>query len=248
MGDARNIWTYGVPICILLSLLAWVKNLASFTFTFKTAIYLMFSTMFVVWGYSIVKIQKDGISSDILPINYSGMWTTMGFSIYTYEGVGIVMPVMKTCDCPEKFEKLLIAACLTLAVSYCIFGTLTYLAYGEMKQQLALQWLPQDAIVKLTTVCFIVNLIFTYPLTINPTNVNLDSYTVDIFMRKSSTKKTCLKNLVRVIVCVSAAYLGIEMKEFIDKAIGFAGAMFCAPLAMIVPTLCHLILVAETPS
>ena len=49
-------------------------------------------------------------------------------------------------------------------------------------------------------------------------------------------------------MCFGAAYLGIELREMLDKVLGFLGALLCAPLAMIMPTLCHLKLVAKTNS
>ena len=55
-----------------------------------------------------------------------------------------------------------------------------------------------------------------------------------------------MKNMQRVLVVFGAAYLGINFLEYLDKVIGLLGALFCAPLAMIIPTLCHLILVAKT--
>ena len=71
-----------------------------------------------------------------MPINYKGMWRMVGFSIYVFEGIGILMPVMQACECPEKFDKILIAAVATLTTAFCTFGTLSYLAYGNMKQQM----------------------------------------------------------------------------------------------------------------
>ena len=66
-------------------------------------------------------------------INVDGISTMIGFSIFVYEGVGIVMPIMQTCECPEKFDKLLVAAIATLTVVYIGISSLAYFAYGEMK-------------------------------------------------------------------------------------------------------------------
>jgi amino acid permease len=59
------------------------------------------------------------------------MWTVVGFTIYTFEGIGILMPVMKVCECPEIYDKIVIAALTTLCAVYCLFGTLSYLCFGE---------------------------------------------------------------------------------------------------------------------
>jgi len=93
---------------------------------------------------------------------------------------------------------------------------------------------------------FIILLVFSYPLTINPTNTIVDFYTTEKCITKPSTARTWSKNISRVLVCLTAAYLGIELQEVLDKVIGFLGALICAPLAMIMPAFCHFMLVAKT--
>jgi len=44
---------------------------------------------------------------------------------------------------------------------------------------------------------------------------------------------------------LTAAYLGIELSKVLDKFLGLMGALFCAPLALMTPTLCHLKVLAK---
>jgi amino acid permease len=55
----------------------------------------------------------------------------VGFSCYAFEGIGVVMPIMENCDCPEKFDKILFAAILTLTFFYVLFGEWCYLVIGD---------------------------------------------------------------------------------------------------------------------
>lgn len=71
------------------------------------------------------------------------MWSMLGYAIYAFEGVGILMPVMQACECPEKFDKILIAALATLTLAFVVYGTMSYLAFGNMKEQMVTQMLPQ---------------------------------------------------------------------------------------------------------
>lgn len=57
--------------------------------------------------------------------------SAVGFSCYAFEGIGVVMPIMQNCECPEKFDKILIAAILTLTLIYTSFGEFCYLALGD---------------------------------------------------------------------------------------------------------------------
>lgn len=63
-------------------------------------------------------------------MNFKEMWTMVGFSCYTFEGIGVVMPIMHACNCPEKFPKILLYAIGTLIFLYCAFGNLVYITLG----------------------------------------------------------------------------------------------------------------------
>ncbi len=66
-----------------------------------------------------------------MPINYDDYWSMIGFSCYAFEGIGVVMPIMAACECPEKFDKILGAAFLTLTIIYCAFADWCYLIIGD---------------------------------------------------------------------------------------------------------------------
>ena len=64
-------------------------------------------------------------------MNHDGYWSMVGFSCYAYEGIGVVMPIMNNCACPEQFDKILLYAILTLTAVYCFFGEFCYLVLGS---------------------------------------------------------------------------------------------------------------------
>ena len=64
------------------------------------------------------------------------MWGTLGYAIYAFEGVGVLMPIMQACECPEKYDKILVAALVTLTFAFVVYGTMSYLAFGNMKEQM----------------------------------------------------------------------------------------------------------------
>ena len=92
------------------------------------------------------------------------------------------------------------------------------------------------------TAANILVLIATYPLTVFPANQTLESALFD------KTNKYWSRNFTRFLVCFSAAYLGIELSHVLDKFMSLLGALALAPLALILPTMCHLKAVAATMS
>ena len=79
---------------LINTLLAWVRNISKFKYTFLFANIVIIFTVCVACYYSIMKLKTDDLRPDVEPINYNGVFQMLGFSVYTYEGIGIIMPCM----------------------------------------------------------------------------------------------------------------------------------------------------------
>ena len=55
----------------------------------------------------------------------------IGFAVYTYEGIGVILPVYEICAVPEKYTQITFAVMTTVFVSYVAFGEFTYFIYGS---------------------------------------------------------------------------------------------------------------------
>ena len=56
------------------------------------------------------------------------------------------MPIMNACECKEKFDKILIAAIITLTIIYCAYANFTYLVFGtDLKHPFITEELNQEA-------------------------------------------------------------------------------------------------------
>ena len=85
--------------CILVFILvpiAWVRNISKFSFTFLVGNTLILTTVIIV---SVVLFSKfadrDYITGkNILAFNKDSYMVMAGFSVYAFEGIGVVMPIM----------------------------------------------------------------------------------------------------------------------------------------------------------
>jgi solute carrier family 36 (proton-coupled amino acid transporter) len=113
----------------------------------------------------------------------------MGFSIFSFEGISIVMPIMKSTEKPEKFGNILIAAIATLVSIFVIFGLLGSLAYGSaFSEQMVTEMLPTDSTpVIIMKLCMVVSLFCSYAIYILPCNIIIDGWLSGI-MKKDSSK------------------------------------------------------------
>jgi len=67
----------------------------------------------------------------LVPVNDQRYQLFIGFAIYSFEGIGVVMPIMHSCSEPKKFNQILILAICTLLAAFLFFGTFGYITYGS---------------------------------------------------------------------------------------------------------------------
>ena len=75
-------------------------------------------------------INSNGYGPGIQVFDFNGFWTTVGFSVYAFEGIGVIMPVMEASQNREDFPRLLKWAFLLMTFFLSSFGLVCYLAYG----------------------------------------------------------------------------------------------------------------------
>ena len=110
--------------------------------------------------------------------------------------------------------------------------------------------LPGDKTYVIVTKLLIgVNLLCTYPITINPANKIFEKWVFRCrSLKKKSKTRYWLKNFQRFLVVCLTAYIAVTIASKIDKVLGLLGALLCAPLALFMPALLHLKLIAKTRS
>jgi amino acid permease len=63
--------------------------------------------------------------------NKNKFWDTIGFSFYAYEGIGVILPIMKESRDMKSFPNITVCALLTLSIYYTIFGFICYMYFGK---------------------------------------------------------------------------------------------------------------------
>ena len=82
-------------------MLAWVRKIEKFSLAFIFGNFLILLSCIVIVIFCFKHINEKGPGPGFIPFNYSLYWSMVGFSVYCYEGIGVVMPIMATCSCPE---------------------------------------------------------------------------------------------------------------------------------------------------
>lgn len=129
-GEELSLWTLGFLVIGILAPTVFVRNISIFSFTFLLGNLCILTTIVAVSYVFSGKLLVDGVGPDVewITADYAIM---VGFACYAFEGIGVVLPIMQVCECPEKFDGILVAALLTLTTIYIGFGELCYFTLGS---------------------------------------------------------------------------------------------------------------------
>ena len=96
-----NPWIYATAIICILTPMAWERNIAKFAFSYVMGVIFVVWATLVVTGYCFGLLYNNPkLGPNIEAINEKGYLTTLGMCIYSFEGIGVVMPIMHACDSP----------------------------------------------------------------------------------------------------------------------------------------------------
>lgn len=241
------MWYYAVGLVLVLTPISWVRDISKFSITFLLGNLLLLLTILTVSIDGAKTVARDGVTPGLQYFDESGFLSTIGFCVYAFEGIGVVMPIMQSCAEPLRFINLLYAAIGTLTIIYILFGVGLYAAYGYEVQPIVTENLPPAAISTLVIkFLFCINLMFGYSITIAPANRILEHWLFSGIAK--GQKKYLLQNGSRFLVCLTGIYIAVELASKIDKFLGLLGALCCAPLALTLPATLHLVALAKTRS
>ena len=60
-----------------------------------------------------------------------GLWPdAIGFAVYAFEGIGVILPIMEVTEDKENYFKILTAVVVFICILYITFSEFTLFAYG----------------------------------------------------------------------------------------------------------------------
>ena len=159
-----------VPLCL-------VRKIEKFAFTHIIADALILITTIVILVYALMQLSDEGWGNGNQPFNESKWLNMIGSAIYSYEGIGVILPLLEVTEKPEQYPKILLYVLLTVLVVYVGFGEFCLFVYGDLiTEPLITSNLPLGAVNYIIKIAFSINLFFTYPLVIYPANTIIESY------------------------------------------------------------------------
>ena len=228
--------------------LAFIRNISKLGPAALLAdVFILFGLVYIFY-YDIGALAHNGVSSSVKLFNPQHFAMTIGSAIFTFEGVGLILPIQSSMKRPEKFEQLL---CIVMAIITVIFtsvGVLCYATFGADTQIEVISNYPQDSkLVNAVQFIYSLAVLVGTPVQLFPA---LRIVEARLFARSSSGKRSSAtkwqKNAFRtavVLLCIAVSVLGAND---LDRFVALIGSFACVPLVYIFPAILHYKGVAET--
>lgn len=219
--------------------MAMVRKIKYFSMAALIADVFILAGLGYLYYFDISKLATQGLAN-IQSFNKDNFALMIGTAIFTFEGIGLVLPIAESMKEPQKFPKVL---SWTVAISAFIFtsvAALCYAAFGDKVDAVVLLNLPRES----TTVqsvqgLYSLAIMFSVPLQLFPA---LRIIETGLFPRGSGKESNVVKwqkNTFRsglVLFFLSIAFLG---SDSLDNFVSMIGAFACVPLCFIYPALFH---------
>ncbi|KAF4919312.1 Vacuolar amino acid transporter 3 [Colletotrichum viniferum] len=200
-----------------------------------------------IWWYDISALATRGMDPSVRLFNPASYTLTIGASIFTFEGIGLIIPIQASMKKPEHFEKLLAGVMLLITCVFTSVGALCYATFGDRTQIEVINNYPQDSrLVNAVQFMYALAVLVGNPVQLFPAMRIIEG---KVFGHRSGKKDLVTKwkkNAFRtalVAVCIGVSIAG---SANLDRFVALIGSFACVPLVYIYPPYLHMKGIAET--
>lgn len=208
-------------------------------------VFILLGLVYLYYFDILTIVGQHGIS-DIKNFNPQSWTLFIGTAIFTFEGIGLIIPIQTGMKDPRKFPSVLAGVMVIITVIFVSMGALSYAAFGSKTKTVIILNMPQDnKFVNGVQFIYSLAILLSTPLQIYPA---IEITSQQLFSRtgKYNPWIKWKKNFFRffmVSICAMLAWLGAGD---LDKFVSLVGSFACIPLVYIYPPMLHYRAVAKT--
>jgi proton-coupled amino acid transporter len=237
---------FNVPSLIALQLvalvpLALIRNISKLGPAALLADVFILIGIVYIWYYDIAALSQRGMDSTVKLFNPRDFTLTIGSGIFTFEGIGLILPIQSSMKRPEHFPNLLYLVMFIITIIFTSVGALCYATFGEDTKIQVISNFPQDSpLVNAVQFLYSIAVLAGDPVQLFPAARIIET---SVFGERATGKKSAAikwkKNALRTLlvgVCVGISIVGASD---LDKFVALIGSFACVPLVYIYPAYLH---------
>ncbi|WEW61308.1 hypothetical protein PRK78_006798 [Emydomyces testavorans] len=219
--------------------LSLIRDISKLAFTALIADAFILLGIIYLYGVDIKTIIDQGGVADIKAFNPQSWQLLIGTAIFTYEGVGLIIPIQESMKRAQQFPRVLALCMIVITVIFLSSGVLGYATFGSKTETVVLLNLPQnDKFVNGVQFLYSVAILLSTPLQLFPAIRIMEN---GLFTRsgKYNPGIKWKKNIFRFFLVIFCALVAWGGAADLDKFVALVGSFACVPLVYVYPPLLH---------
>ena len=224
---------------IIFMPLSLYRNLNNISYIVYIAdIFIVLGLVYLYYTYLSTIVDIGGVA-DIIHFN-SSTWTLfIGTAVFTFEGIGLLIPIQDGMKKPQQLPSILGLVMCIITVIFVSSGAFAYAAYGSKTETVILLNMNQEnKFVNGVQFVYSLAILLSTPMQIFPAITITENA---IFSRSGKYDKDIKwrKNIWRFGVVMCSAIIAWIGANDLDKFVSLTGSFACIPLVYIYPPLIH---------
>ncbi|TLD39144.1 amino acid transporter-like protein [Venturia nashicola] len=208
-------------------------------------VFILLGLLYLYYFDIFTLVAQHGIA-DIEPFNPKSWTLFIGTAIFTFEGIGLVIPIQESMKEPKRFPGVLGLVMIIITIVFTSMGALSYAAFGSKTKTVVILNMPQDSkFVNGVQFIYSLAILLSTPLQFFPA-IEITSKAIFTKTGKNNPYIKWKKNIFRflmVIFCALVAWVGADD---LDKFVALIGTFACIPLVYIYPPMLHYKAISRT--
>lgn len=232
---------------LLLIPLAFIRNISKLGPAALLADVFIIIGVVYIWSYDISVLSTRGIHPTVQLFNPHAYTLTVGASIFTFEGIGLILPIQSSMKQPEHFEKLLGTVMVLITCIFASVGALCYATFGSETKIEVIDNFPQSSrLVNAVQFMYALAVLIGNPVQLFPAQRILENKLFGHRSGKRDPRTKWHKNAFRTLLIAACIVVSIIGSANLDHFVALIGSFACVPLVYIYPPYLHYKAVAET--
>lgn len=213
---------------------ALLRDIGKLGFTALIADAFILLGLAYLFYYDVLTLAHNGLA-DIIYFNQDNWTLFIGTAIFTFEGIGLIIPIQESMKSPAKFPKVMFVVMIIITTLFITMGAVSYAAYGSKTETVVLLNLPQDnKLVNSVQLLYSLAILLSTPLQIFPA-IKITENALFTRSGKYNPYIKWQKNLYRFFVVFFCAFIAWGGADNLDKFVALVGNFACIPLVFIYP-------------
>lgn len=235
-----------IQVAILIPL-SWIRNISKLGPAALLADIFILVGVTYIYYYDIASITRNGVHETVVAFNPNKYTLMIGSAIFTFEGIGLILPIQSSMAKPEAFEPLLGLVMIIITILYTSVGALCYMTFGTGTYIEIINNYPRDSrFVQAVQFLYSVAVLVGNPVQLFPALRIMEGGLFGHHSGKKSLKTKWTKNGFRTLLVLLCGGVAIIGAGNLDRFVALIGSFACVPLVYIYPPYLHYKGVATT--